>query len=249
MRHLTVLIFSMVLGLLLSACNGKECTPSTRVMAITMDDLPPVEPFVLDKITHALSSHQATAAFFVIADRVKPDNVRDFAQLRDQGFTLGSHSYSHPSLREVSAEQYIADLEKADKILSPIMTAPKYYRYPYLAEGRLIKRKRVHQYLSDHHYLVAPVTIDSRDFEFNSELYRSSQPLNEDELADIKNRYLNFVWKQVQKTENTQHCRPEKQILMLHANRLNSYFLGDLLQMLANRGYRFISLDEAMNKA
>lgn len=40
--------------------------------------------------------------------------------------------------------------------------------------------------------------------------------------------------------------RQVRQILLLHANRLNGRFLPDLLRALAERGYTFISLDRAL---
>jgi len=37
------------------------------------------------------------------------------------------------------------------------------------------------------------------------------------------------------------------QILLIHANRLNADSIGELLEMIEKRGYRFIALDEALN--
>ena len=40
--------------------------------------------------------------------------------------------------------------------------------------------------------------------------------------------------------------RPIPQILLIHANSINADFLGKLLSELKNRGYSFITLDEAL---
>ena len=40
--------------------------------------------------------------------------------------------------------------------------------------------------------------------------------------------------------------KPVKQIILLHANLLNSHFLGDIIQMYRDHGYKFITLEEAL---
>lgn len=40
--------------------------------------------------------------------------------------------------------------------------------------------------------------------------------------------------------------KSSKQILLIHANILNSYLLGDILEMYKKNGYKFISLTEAL---
>ena len=37
-----------------------------------------------------------------------------------------------------------------------------------------------------------------------------------------------------------------KQILLIHANLLNSYLLGDVIQLYKQNGYKFITLTEAL---
>ncbi len=39
---------------------------------------------------------------------------------------------------------------------------------------------------------------------------------------------------------------PGKQILLIHANLLNSLCLGDIINMYEEKGYKFISLEEAL---
>lgn len=91
--------------------------------------------------------------------------------------------------------------------------------------------------------MIAPVTIDSRDFEFNSKLIMLMKQNPNASLTDFKQRYLEFVW---ERTLTAEKNTPGKQILLLHANLLNSYFLDDLLHMFEEHGYHFISLAEAL---
>lgn len=226
--------------------SPKTCVPKERVIALTLDDLP-VEAVYFEKIVHALNNHHAPAAGFVIANRVTEGYLKDLQGFLDAGFTIGNHSYSHPNLRKTTAAEYIDDINHADEILRPLMPKTKYYRYPYLAQGSLWKKQKVLNYLVQNHYIVAPITVDSRDFEFNLELIEQILATNNPEtLHKLRQRYLNYVWEQTNKAEQRQNCNATKQILLLHANILNSYFLNDLLQMYEEHGYRFITLDEAL---
>ncbi|MDR3504273.1 MAG: polysaccharide deacetylase family protein [Legionella sp.] len=238
-------LFLIILSIITYAtAPNTPCTPRERTIAITLDDLP-IEHAKFEKITRALTKHKAPAIGFVIAKNLNENNLKDLHAFLDTGFVLGNHSYSHVNLRKISAASYIADVDRADKILSPLMTGTKYYRYPYLAESSFVKKHMVLHYLKKNHYQVAPVTIDSRDFLFNKK-FTSEVRENPGLFNKLRQQYLDFVWRQTVLAEYGQRCNTTKQILLLHANLLNSYFLDDLLQMYEHHGYRFISLDEAL---
>ena len=155
-----------------------------KEIAITIDDLPLVASKMntpgnqqrsterFSKIIQALTDNKVPATGFVIAGSIEKGQWAFLEQFKQAGLSLGNHTYSHKSLGAVSAEVYIADIARADKVLAPIMTEPKYFRYPYLAEGNKKTKPEVLAYLHEHHYVVAPVTIDSKDFEFNEQLYK-----------------------------------------------------------------------------
>jgi len=86
----------------------------------------------------------------------------------DGGNYLGNHTYSHLDLAKVTAEQFIADIEKMDRVLRSLASpAPivKMFRYPYLSEGdTLEKRNKVRDYLNSKGYRIAQVTVDFADW-------------------------------------------------------------------------------------
>ncbi|CAM4425638.1 MAG: hypothetical protein LEGION0403_FIIPPAGN_01009 [Legionella sp.] len=244
-NSLILALFLIIISIITYATAPKTaCTPDERRIAITLDDLP-LEHAQFEKITHALTKHKAPAIGFVITKNLNEDNRKDLHAFLDMGFDLGSHSHSHFNLRKVSAASYIADVDQADKILNPLMTGTKYYRYPYLSESSFAKKQMVLHYLKKNHYRVAPITIDSRDFIFNVK-FTNKVRSNPELFNKLRQQYLDFVWQRTVLAEYNQRCNSTKQILLLHANRLNSYFLDDLLQMYEQHGYRFISLDEAL---
>lgn len=234
------------------------CYAQDKEIAITIDDL----PLVASKMNNPANQQRSTERFaqiiqafakykvpvtgFVIAGAIEKGQWSFLEDFRKAGFFLGNHTYSHFNLNQTSAEKYIADIDRADKILAPIMTEPKYFRYPYLAEGNKKTKPLVDEYLKNHHYIIAPVTIDSKDFAFNETAYKVPFRAREAYINKLKPRYLAYIWEQTLKAENRSKGQSTKQILLIHANLLNSYALGDILEMYQKNGYKFISLTDAL---
>ena len=59
--------------------------------------------------------------------------------------------------------------------------------------------------------------------------------------------YLKYILKQTEIAERMANGRPVKEILLVHSNLLNSYMIGDVIQLYKEHGYRFISLEEALD--
>lgn len=233
-----------------------------REIAITIDDLPFVgscnhDPVKLQrkhdrflKIMQTLLDNNVPATGFVIAGSIEKGQWQLLEQFQQAGFILGNHTFSHANLNTSPAEKYIANIDRADKILAPLMTDQKYFRYPYLAESRGEKKQQVREYLSEHQYTIAPVTIDSKDFVFNEQLYRIPYRMREKSLEQLKKRYLSYIWNQTLKAEQRAQKEkgPVRQILLIHSNLINSYLLADVIDLYKKNGYRFISLPEALKE-
>ena len=234
--------------------------PPLREVAITLDDLPFVgsannrdsalkrEHDRFLKILDTLIENQIPATGFVIAGSIERGQWQLLEKFHDAGFTIGNHTYSHANLNTTSSDKYIENVEHADKILNPLMSHPRYFRYPYLAEGRGEKKAKVQQYLTEHDYVIAPVTIDTKDFRFNEQLYHVAYRARPAYLPRLKKQYLNYIWKQTLRAEKRANGKPVRQIILMHANLINSHFLGDVIQMYRDHGYKFITLSEALEK-
>lgn len=246
--------FLILAGSLISSI----CFAQDKEIAITIDDLPLVASQMntpnnqkrsvdrFNKIIEAFTKYKVPATGFVIAGAIEKGQWDFLEQFRKAGLMLGNHTYSHYNLNQTSAEKYIADVDRADKILAPILTEPKYFRYPYLAEGNKNTKQQVYDYLAEHHYVIAPVTVDSKDFNFNEMAYKVPFRSREAYIMKLKPRYLAYIWKQTLMAEKRSQGHNGKQILLIHANLLNSYLLEDVLEMYQKNGYKFISLTEAL---
>lgn len=229
-----------------------------KEIALTIDDLPFVGTNAYDPgnlrrtrlrflaILEALNQNHIPATGFVIANSIAKGQWELLEEFRKDGYEIGNHTYSHANLDHVSVEKYLENIDKADKILQPIMTQPKYFRYPGLAEGKGEKKQAVQDYLVTNQYVIAPVTIDSKDYKFNARFLNINWRVRAQYLHKIKQQYLAYIWHETLKAE---HKRPgSKQILLIHANLLNSHCLNDIIQMYKQHGYKFVTLQQALTK-
>lgn len=241
------------------------CLVSTEIWAnekeicITIDDLPFVgkstspglsknEHDRFYRILNSLINARIPATGFVIAGSIAKSQWKLLEKFQQNGFVIGNHTYSHESLKEVGAEKYINDIAKADQRLTPLMSNKKYFRYPYLEEGYGQERQQVQKFLYSNQYTVAPVTIDSKDFIFNGKLIAVGEGRRDEYIKGLKERYLNYILKETEKAERRSNGQRSRQILLIHANLLNSYLLSDVIQLYKDRGYHFISLEQALTE-
>lgn len=224
-----------------------------RVVALTIDDLPFVGPVHnksgeinrFSQLVKHLEERSVPATGFIIAGSIGPGQDELLNEFKQKGFSLGNHTYTHINLNRVGAKRYIEDLDKAEARLDGIMTYPKYFRYPYLAEGRGDSNRQVKDYLTAHNYTIAPVTIDSKDYKFNGKLLAVNWKNRDAKLESIKKDYLAYIDKQITQAEKI-HSTETPEILLVHANLLNSHAMGDVIELFQKRGYKFIPLDEAI---
>jgi len=229
-------------------------------ICITLDDLPVVRVHnrterlqITEAILSALQQFDAKAAGFVVGNNVDGDWDILKAWL-DAGHVLGNHTYSHPDLNEVAIDQYVVDVEKGQAAVESLLVrsgqTKRYFRYPYLHYGCIdtIKSSAAH-YLKKKGYVPAHVSVDTEDYAFNLRLEKLTPSSDSLEYANLRDEYVAHILEQVKGAETLSDRifgRQVRQILLLHANRLNGYFLADLLRALRDRGYTFISLDEAL---
>lgn len=250
MKSVAVIKFCLFTGLYIF--SFLSYATQKKEIALTIDDLPFVgesKKFHLNLIIKALKTNAIPATGFIIAKEVTPKNWPILQKFHDAGLGLGNHTYSHVNLNRVSSHAYIREIEAADRILSPVLTHPKYFRYPYLAMSQGDKKNKVLNFLSSREYRVAPITIDSKDFLFNQILYSIPENHRRAFLSTLKDCYLGFLWQQTLKAEehNRLAHKPEQaHILLIHANLLNAYLLPDIIKLYQEHGFNFVSLEKAL---
>lgn len=269
-------IVGALLGLVLFAGTACATTPDRR-MAVTFDDLPwasldpttplpatgSVPPAIAAAHARLLASLVATkvpAVGFVNAARLgvhgeqQADRVALLQAWLDAGLALGNHTASHVDLHAVGLAAYEQDLLAGDAPLRALLAArgqaPQWFRHPYLRTGRTLAEKAaLGQFLADHGYRIAPVTITSSDWiwaaAYRKALERNDAPLQQ----KLREAYVPYLLRTVVYFEGRSRAllgHELPQVLLLHANELNADTFDAFAAAVHERGYRFVTLDDAL---
>lgn len=228
-------------------------------IAITIDDLPyvmrsrttPQEGVkIVRDVTAALKAHDITATGFAIGNQLNLETFPAMQAFADAGHLVGNHSWSHPDYDSLSRWGFRREIRRTDRALKRWMSGAKYFRFPYLREGKSEKTKRVAEnVLKNQGYVNVPVTIDNDEWQFN-QAYMDALDMGEvREASNIAKAYLAHM------KERTAHFqtlsrkamgRDVSHILLLHMNKINADHLDGLLAWYAAKGWRFITVEEAL---
>lgn len=229
----------------------------SQEIALTFDDAPLGDGAIFtgmqraSKFIETLKKHEVKrAAFFVVTSHLNSDGLQRLKMYSDAGHLLANHSHSHNWIRVMGTTNYIHDIQKADSILkSTKIPYEPWYRYPFLDEGPTkTSRDSIRAALAALSLMSAYVTIDNYDWYINSAVGKainSNTKINYDEL---KKFYLEHIWNSIQFYDNIGRQvlgRSPKHVLLLHENDLAALFLGDLIQLLKDKGWKIISPGEA----
>ena len=172
----------------------------------------------------------------------------------DAGASLENHSYSHRSFYDLTFEEYTEDVMKGQLIPELLMEERnrkvQFFRHPFNHTGKVeARREKFESFLERHGLTLTPFTIEHSDYVYNK-LYRTARDSDDEErMEQIVDAYHDQLVRALSYFEETSQevwGRQIPQILLIHANLINSYELDRMLDLLEDRGYRFISLSEAL---
>jgi peptidoglycan/xylan/chitin deacetylase (PgdA/CDA1 family) len=238
-----------------------------RKLAITFDDLPFVEEKpdlaaardTTARLLTALREAKAPAIGFVNEDKLLVPGEVD-ARIRlledwlDAGMELGNHNFGHVGFQNTPLPAYKEAVLKGEVVtrwlLSRRNRAPRYYRHTFTQTGPTREAKAAfEEFLKAHGYAVAPFTIEHQDYIFaavHAAAKRSGDEPAAQKLVDEYLSQLATVCAFFEERSRELFGREIPQILLIHANALNGVALPAMLRLLEGRGYRFISLEEAL---
>ena len=236
-----------------------------REVAVTFDDLPATRgdlaklEYITWNLLPKLKAENVPAIGFVNEQKLFAFGQTDrptalLRQWLDNGHELGNHTFSHVYIDQVPFEKYAEEVIRGETVTRTLLEARgarlKYFRHPQLRTGPNEEyREKLAHFLTDRAYTVAPVTIDNNDFVF-SQAYTYAKERHDQRLqtqiADAYIAYMEQVFEHFEKLSRDFLGREVKQTLLLHANEINADHFDRLAQALRKRGYRFITLDEAL---
>lgn len=267
--------FLLVLAIFMLVCCSSFAQSTQRTIAITFDDLPKAYAgkdnasdirASTERLLQALQAHRVPAIGFVNEQGLFVPGQTDarIEVLRmwlTAGMELGNHTFSHPDLNKVSLQDYEDDVlhgevvwrRLVDKHLkngASAVTPVRYFRHPYTHTGETKeKRGAFEAFLKSRGYTIAPFTIETFDWGFNA-IYTKALVAGDKEMAKrIRASYLDYtdtMFSYFEQKSRDLFDREIPQILLIHANNINADSVDDILTRLEKRGYRFVTLGQAM---
>ena len=187
--------------------------------------------------------------FYCVTNQIDTIGNKRLEMYSNAGYLIANHSDTHRSLDNISAKEYIKDIQRADSILKKYKTYTKLFRYPYLHEGKTIeKRDSVRNALSKMNYRNGYVTIDDYDWyiaKIFKDAYSKSKQID---FENFKNAYVNILWEGIKFYDDMAKKvlgRSPKHVLLLHENDVAALFIKDLIKHIRESGGKIISPAEA----
>jgi peptidoglycan/xylan/chitin deacetylase (PgdA/CDA1 family) len=248
-----------------STTTGDIGSPVNRSIAITFDDLPlqlPIRDYaairgINAEILRSLTTHQVPATGFVNEQLFSVQEEVDESFLEmwlEAGMDLGNHTFSHADLHKVSLSEFFEEITRGERLTRKSMKdrrrSLRYFRHPHLHTGTTAEmRYAVEEFLSSHGYSVAPVTVNSNEWMF-AQVYDKAKFENDGNVMQyVGSTYVPYMEQCLTCAEEdslTLFVQEIPQILLLHASALNADYLDDLLSMMKDRHYSFVSLSCAL---
>ena len=252
----------------LNALLAGQTAKIDRQVAITIDDLPagmadrlPAADIIAmtTRLLTTLRDQKVPVVGFVNEKKLyKPgevdERIKALETWLDYGFELGNHTFSHMSLNQAGLKAWEDDVIQGESVTSMLLAQHRmklrYFRHPYLDTGRdLATRREAEKFLIERGYRIAPITLDGWDWMFAG-LYEDARKRNDAALEQqIVKEYLahhDRVFAYTEQLSAKVVGYEPKQILLLHASNLEADHIGELLDVLRQRGYRFITLEDAL---
>jgi peptidoglycan-N-acetylglucosamine deacetylase len=240
-----------------------------REVAITIDDLPVAATAmptaeVTDMTTRLMANlrqQNIPVVGFVNEKKIYfrmgevDERIKALQMWLDNGFELGNHTFSHASLNRVGLKQWEDEVVQGEAVITLLLAQHnmklRYFRHPYLDTGRdLETRREAEAFLTQRGYRIAPVTLDAWDWMF-APVYEDARRRGDTTLqAEVVKSYLSYsdaVFAYDEQLSRQIMGYEPKQILLLHANELEADHIGDLADVMRKRGYKFITLENALS--
>lgn len=261
-RKLTILLNCLFLFSVIACGQAKQ-----REVAVTFDDLPATrqpenlahQTYVTNELLAKLKAEKVPAIGFVNEYRMfhygeMDERVELLKKWLDVGHELGNHTFSHIAINNATFEEYTEDLIRGETVTRMLLEQKgkklKYYRHTQLRTGPTEEfRLKLAEFLKNRGYTVAPVTIDNNEYIYTI-IYSRAKATGDKGLQEkIVKSYVEYMESVFEHFENLSQeflGREIKQTLLLHANEINADHFDKLAAMMRKRGYKFITLEEAL---
>jgi peptidoglycan/xylan/chitin deacetylase (PgdA/CDA1 family) len=260
MKH--IILFILIFVVNISLAQKQVC--------FSFDDLPVVnygitgpgyQQQLMDRLVVSLRKHHIPAIGFVNEKKLYdkdgvllPFQVEILKNWVTSGMELGNHTFSHPDYNKTSYTDFTNEIIRGQTITKEILAgkgqSPRFFRHPFLHVGNTKeKADSLDNFLKEHGYTVAPVTIDNEDYLFAVAYKRAGVKSDTALMRQIRTDFVNYMEQKLhyfEKQSKALFGRNIPQILLLHASLLNSDCVDLLGTMFGKNEYEFVTMDEAL---
>jgi peptidoglycan/xylan/chitin deacetylase (PgdA/CDA1 family) len=256
MRFLLVFIVSSLLMCGPAAADGAQVSAAKRI-ALSFDDAPKGDGprFTGDERTSVLlkaleSSRTGPVVFFVTTSHLeRPGGSERVARYADAGHLIANHSHSHSWLKRTDTNEYIGDIDQAEKLLAPFENRRAWFRFPYLDEGRpREQRDSVRTALATRGLKNGYVTVDNYDWYLDAKWKEAVDEGRAVDIDALRGVYVDMLMGAVAFFDNLaieSLDQSPAHVILLHENDVAAMFIGDLVSALRANGWSIVSPDEA----
>ncbi len=268
-------ILSCSRQILLSILGLTILTPFTamaqsRTVAITVDDLPlaspasvtPADIQIAEQVNRsflkAFQHYHIPATGFVIEKQAEDlgllASIEILRQWTRPGFGLGNHFYSHADMDQISIAEAEQEIVKGETTFAPLLAnvsrKPEFLRFPYNHTGDTQeKHDAITAFMKLRGYRLAPCTIDTSDYEFNATYLVALARHDKQMAARIRDAYIVYSGAEIDwytTLDKQVFGYDPPHVMLLHDSALNAATIKRVVALFKNRGYTFISLNDAL---
>jgi peptidoglycan/xylan/chitin deacetylase (PgdA/CDA1 family) len=252
-------LFPLLLVFLLTCPHA----PAQQV-ALTFDDLPAhgdlppgvTRADVARKILAILKAHRVKQAYgFINAEKLEkvPEDREVLNLWLGAGYPVGNHGFTHMDLAAHSAQEFEADIAGNEPVLKSLMPSDDWhwFRYPFLREGDTPEKYHaVHDYLKQHGYRVAQVTLDTGDWAWQGPYARCMAKNDAASVKWLEESYMDIAEEDINLGRNVSRLlfgHDVRYVMLLHIGAFNAVMLPQLLDLLQKKHFRFVPLEKAQS--
>jgi peptidoglycan/xylan/chitin deacetylase (PgdA/CDA1 family) len=229
---------------------------AAQEIALTFDDAPIADGRYFTGVARTemliaklKSQNVPQVAFYCISSQVDSTGKTRLRMYAQAGHIIANHTHSHKHMQQIGVANYIQDIFKADTILQELPGFKRWFRFPFLDEGRTIDdRDAIRKALVGRGYAHGYVTVDNYDWYLDRLFQAALREKSKIDYDKLKRLYLEHLWQSLIFYDQMALAalkRSPKHVLLLHENDLAALFVDSLIKLFREKGWNIISPEEA----
>lgn len=192
-----------------------------KYVAFTFDDgpVPYAEDCTALRIMKTLQEYGQQATFFYVGQNINEESGKELQFAKSIGCEAGNHTFTHCFLTEKTKEEITEELNKTAAAIKAVLgEEPVLMRLPYLATNETVSATAP--------YPMIQCSIDSKDWAGVSKEEIMKNVLDAEAAGELENA-----------------------VVLMHAQyETTANAVSELLPMLMEKGYRFVTVSELAKK-